>query len=884
MKKILCLFLIVLCGEAITAQQLLKNGNFDNGSQSWTTACTGIEAYANETSYGGLNTANRVAEIDDQSCFYQDICVFAGKDYQFSMTASRRTGNGGSPNPLTTTIKIDGLNAANNIVTTYVNQSFTRTNTTFALTNVSGIPLISVPVGSGVVKLRVTLTDNTSGTSTLGMIIDSLSLIMLAPPAITAKDTICRSVNHAFSISNLPSSGVTYAWDFGVNATPAASNVAGPSVQWTASGIQQVKCVLSNGTCDVLTLNYSVYVLPDERSSRTYRICPGNSILLTANGVAQPVWNVLPGGDDLASLNCANCIAPEARPSRTTTYYASSAMSNGCFNIDTVLVKIDSATRLDILPAATMILCTPDSVHLSAVATGPRPFVSVACGTTSVVPFTTPDTIMVIPSQSPRYKIPGSFASPTIAGAATVRHQYLVKASDLKAIGLFTGTIGAMAFRFIPNASATTIRNVKISMACTDLQALDAANGFVAGTSPVYASPSVTIGANQTVVWFPFTTLYNKDTGKNLVIDICYTNAAVPATVATTEYTDTKYTASLYAYASTGDMCNGGASPVVSGINELPVMMFGYYPAVEGDFSFRWSNGVFIPSDTISDPSLYVSETDTIIVMSAGKYGCLLTDSLIVIIPQGSQALNTNDTSICKGASVSLTAANGDKYAWYENGYNIPGTLSCNDCATPVATPVADTRYNVIISEYGCADTFDVAIAVTPYPDLIVNPSDTLVTYLKSIRLQAAGADKYIWTSEAALSATDIPDPVAIPDGERVYTVKGYFEKNPECFSTAQVHVNVDYRANLFVPTAFTPNGDGINDVFRVANITFQDVPEFRVYNRWGKEIFAAADNKGWDGTFNGLPQELGVYYYIIKVVIPDGTEVSYKGEVTLLR
>ena len=95
----------------------------------------------------------------------------------------------------------------------------------------------------------------------------------------------------------------------------------------------------------------------------------------------------------------------------------------------------------------------------------------------------------------------------------------------------------------------------------------------------------------------------------------------------------------------------------------------------------------------------------------------------------------------------------------------------------------------------------------------------------------------------------------------------------------------VVYRDSLLVPTAFTPNGDGRNDVFRVANLSFQKLIEFRVFNRWGQEVYSTTDNNGgWDGTWKGVAQDMGIYTYIIRVAFPDGTVSTYKGDVTLIR
>jgi gliding motility-associated-like protein len=99
------------------------------------------------------------------------------------------------------------------------------------------------------------------------------------------------------------------------------------------------------------------------------------------------------------------------------------------------------------------------------------------------------------------------------------------------------------------------------------------------------------------------------------------------------------------------------------------------------------------------------------------------------------------------------------------------------------------------------------------------------------------------------------------------------------------VKISIDYKSPISIPNAFSPNGDGRNDRFRIMGVTFQTLAEFRVYNRWGQEVFSTKDiNDGWDGTFNGKPMEIGAYNYIIRVAFPDGGSETYKGDVTLLR
>jgi len=109
------------------------------------------------------------------------------------------------------------------------------------------------------------------------------------------------------------------------------------------------------------------------------------------------------------------------------------------------------------------------------------------------------------------------------------------------------------------------------------------------------------------------------------------------------------------------------------------------------------------------------------------------------------------------------------------------------------------------------------------------------------------------------------------------------------CNDTAIIKVKTrPYRKDVIVPNAFTPNGDGRNDVF-IPVLALEDnaykLTDFRVFNRWGQLLFSTAHiNIGWDGTFKGQPQDQDVYYYTLTVIFLDGSTKTFKGDVTLLR
>lgn len=99
--------------------------------------------------------------------------------------------------------------------------------------------------------------------------------------------------------------------------------------------------------------------------------------------------------------------------------------------------------------------------------------------------------------------------------------------------------------------------------------------------------------------------------------------------------------------------------------------------------------------------------------------------------------------------------------------------------------------------------------------------------------------------------------------------------------------MNIDAEAccNVALPTAFTPNNDGRNDVFRIITNGHQEIQAFVIVNRWGQKVFESHDQwKGWDGTFRGKNADIGVYNYYIKYLCSDGQILEKKGDVVLMR
>jgi gliding motility-associated-like protein len=198
-----------------------------------------------------------------------------------------------------------------------------------------------------------------------------------------------------------------------------------------------------------------------------------------------------------------------------------------------------------------------------------------------------------------------------------------------------------------------------------------------------------------------------------------------------------------------------------------------------------------------------------------------------------------------------------------------------------------DQNYTYIITAsatapYTCTSSDTVTIHAHTPVILHELSNDSTITYGSSIRLHVKGAYYYYWQPQGYIDNPNMEDPIVHPTEPTIFTVIGYNQFG--CNDSAHVKVDLSY-PDHFVPSAFSPNGDGKNDVFHIIHVKYHKLLEFRVFNRWGQEVFNTQDpNNGWDGTCNGQLCDIGTYHYLIRVVTADGKELTDVGDITLVR
>jgi len=310
-----------------------------------------------------------------------------------------------------------------------------------------------------------------------------------------------------------------------------------------------------------------------------------------------------------------------------------------------------------------------------------------------------------------------------------------------------------------------------------------------------------------------------------------------------------------------------------------------------GGASYEWRgpNGFYdnvyyagIYSSSLADSGTYYVD-----IVSLG--GCRTTDSVHVTILGTTHADAFPDTSVCLGKPVRLGVSHRVSYSWSPSE-----GLSNNTISNPTAKPSVSTIYTVKVTDSsGCTDTAQVQIKVLNElelkagitgPEVFCRPSDSA-----SFKDISTGViTNWSWNFGNGQTDTTIDPPLqhySIPTNEDDYIVRLAIADTSGCTDTAYHFIKVFGNCYIAVPTAFTPNGDGLNDYLYPVNAYKATNLLFRVYNRGGQLIFETKDwSRKWDGTFQGAPQATGVYVWTLEYNDASNKKISLKGTSTLIR
>ena len=298
---------------------------------------------------------------------------------------------------------------------------------------------------------------------------------------------------------------------------------------------------------------------------------------------------------------------------------------------------------------------------------------------------------------------------------------------------------------------------------------------------------------------------------------------------------------------------------------------------------YTWVPATGLNNSNIKEPSAAPGSTTTYqVIANLGK--CQAEDFITVkVVPYPFVNLGA-DTSICYAAIAQLHAdIVGSSFQWS------PLTAMQNsNSVSPLVQPLATTQYTLTVYDtLGCPKPSQDAIIVNVSPRIMAFAgNDTLIVIDQPLQLNASGGNTYSWIPSTGLNNNNINNPVSILSAAYdsiIYTVR--VEANG-CFAEDAVTVKVfKTGADILVPTGFTPNRDGRNDVLKPILVGMKNLKSFKIFNRWGQLVFSTNQpGKGWDGTINGKSQATGVFVYIAEGINYLDKKIIKKGTVALIR
>lgn len=247
-------------------------------------------------------------------------------------------------------------------------------------------------------------------------------------------------------------------------------------------------------------------------------------------------------------------------------------------------------------------------------------------------------------------------------------------------------------------------------------------------------------------------------------------------------------------------------------------------------------------------------------VLAVTAAGCSNEGSVEVNVSANPNASAGADQAFCEGLGVNLQGSGGTQYEWTP----VSG-LSNSHIASPYASPADTTLYTLTVyNDRGCSDRDSVQVNVLKLPrasagtDLKIMEGDQVM-----LNGSASGsAITYAWYPPAYLDNPNSLQPMASPVSDMIYTLR--VESTLGC-GVAEDKVFIRVFKKVDVPNAFSPNGDGIHDYWRLRNIETYPEAEIKVFNRYGQPVYEGSGNSTpWDGTLKGKPLPIGAYFYVI--------------------
>jgi gliding motility-associated-like protein len=247
-----------------------------------------------------------------------------------------------------------------------------------------------------------------------------------------------------------------------------------------------------------------------------------------------------------------------------------------------------------------------------------------------------------------------------------------------------------------------------------------------------------------------------------------------------------------------------------------------------------------------------------------------------------------SDTVFCKNTCINFTdLSTGSITVW---NWTFPGaspSISAMQNPTSICYSAAGTYTAILLASNGSSTASAVHTVQVGGPSVSAGPNYTYQinnAIVPGVTITASGnANTYVWSPTLALSNSTSPVTFANPTVTTVYTLTGTDANGCTQISTVQIYVD-ETCGDLFIPTAFSPNADGENDLECVFGSCITEMT-FAIYDRWGEKVFESTDPKTcWDGMWQGKIMDTGVFVYHLLATFRNGEKIDKKGNIHLIR
>ena len=717
----------------------------------------------------------------------------------------------------------------------------------------------------------VTLTDANNCTATDNVVVNVGSSIIASAGNDT---TICDGA----SVTLTANGGTTYLWSTG---DVTQSITVNPTIH-TNYSVTVTDGTSCSGIDDV---NVDINPLPIIDAGISQSVCAGDNVNLNATGGISYVWS---NGSTMQSISFS--------PTASQYYYVTGTDVNSCSADDSVLVNVNPIPVVNL--GNDISVCQGSAVNLSVSNTGTYLWSTGETTQSITVSPMTNQTITIVVTDANNCSSSDDI-NIDVSGSINIS----TSADTIACIGntVNLSANGGVSYSWSTGAN-TASTSVVVTSSNTYYYVTVSDGGSCSGVDSIlvsyYSNPNVDAGNSITIC-----------DGDNVVLTATGASQYVWDN-GTTNASNSVNPSSTTTYTVTGtdqNACSASDNVTVSVAGDISLTIMHspeiVCPGEQVILTTNISGGTppytltLDDGTLISPPLILIPEQNTVVIINATSSSCNSTvtaSDTIRVYDVPTPMFTSSVTNGCVPLVVDFNTSNAETGLTYNWDFGNFGNNFSN-VKNPTQVYYQDGVFDVTLSlttQEGCksSTTINNMITVYPKPDakfyadpIVVNILDPTVDFYN------ISTDNYInyWSFGDGDSSLLInPSHKFNPNTLGDFLVSLVAVSEYGCKDTAQSYIKVEDIATLYVPTAFSPDNDGINDIFKVSAYGIDtDNFDFIIYDRWGEKIFETKDLfTGWDGTYNMKLVESGVYSYIIIYKDFTGVEYTKSGILTLIR